>query len=395
MRIAALVSHPIQYFSPLFRKLAQQPGVDLTVFFYSRMGLDEKLGLGFGEANHWDTPLLDGYHSIFVPAIQPDRGPVSNWRPFNPGIFSKIMQGHFDVMWVHGHYTITNWLAMVAARLAGTKVLLRSESNLESVPNSWLKRWFKMLTLRLIFQLVDGCLYIGEKNREYYRYYGVPDRKLYLAPYVVDNSFFQAYAKDLASHRDELRRSFGITDDRPVFLFVGKLTEKKQPLLLLKAFAKVHELIPCALLIVGDGHMRQCIEKEIAMIDIPDVHITGFLNQTEVSKAYTAGDILVLPSAWTETWGLVVNEAMNFSLPVIVSDAVGCGPDLVLHGENGYIFQKGSIDDLAKWMYASAFDPQLRIVFAQKSFDRINQWGLDACVNGILTASCAVNDVSN
>ncbi len=69
---------------------------------------------------------------------------------------------------------------------------------------------------------------------------------------------------------------------------------------------------------------------------------TGFLNQTEMWKAYVPADAFVLPSTNGETWGLVTNEAMLFGLPVIVSDQVGCGPDLVVEGETGYVFSGGA-----------------------------------------------------
>jgi len=160
----------------------------------------------------------------------------------------------------------------------------------------------------------------------------------------------------------------------------------KQPLLLLEAYKRVRQKFPCALLYVGDGPLRREIEKRAKQEAIPDVQITGFLNQSEIPQAYVAGDILVLPSAH-EPWGLVVNEAMNFALPIIVSDRVGCTPDLVHEGESGFVFPYHSVDSLARAIETLVTDPGRRRSFGQRSLEIIADWGLGQTVKGIMDAT--------
>jgi glycosyltransferase involved in cell wall biosynthesis len=280
-------------------------------------------------------------------------------------------------------------LAFLVARATGTPILLRGESNLLR-PRPWWIRLVKSVGLRILFSQVSAFLYIGTRNREYYEHYGVPDKKLFFTPYCVDNIYFQRKSKRFRPQRDELRKAFGIIDEYPVILFCGKLTPKKQPLMLLEAFAQVRQDLPCALLYVGDGILRSEIENRVVERDIPDVHITGFLNQSEIPKAYMTADILVLPSRWidkdTETWGLTVNEGMNFSLPIIVTNQVGCAPDLVREDENGYVVPYDETRALTEALEVLISQSERRERYASNSLDIIQDWDFEACADGIREA---------
>jgi len=154
----------------------------------------------------------------------------------------------------------------------------------------------------------------------------------------------------------------------------------------LEAYQRIRQRYPCALLYAGDGPLRKSIESKIQKKGISDVIITGFLNQTEISQAYIAGDILVLPSSYAETWGLVVNEGMNFGLPIVVSDKVGCGLDLVRDGENGYIVPYNSVSALAEAITELITDPEKRRAFGKHSLEIIKNWNLNMFVNGVIKA---------
>jgi len=117
------------------------------------------------------------------------------------------------------------------------------------------------------------------------------------------------------------------------------------------------------------------------------VSFTGFLNQTEIAQAYVAGDCLVLPSDYGETWGLVVNEAMVCGLPAIVSDRVGCGPDLVEEGITGSIFPFGDVDALAKKMIDLASDSRKAEEMGQRAKQLVLQnYSVEKAVEGTMKA---------
>lgn len=394
LRLAALISHPIQYFAPLYRLLAARPDVDLTVYFCSRQGAERFVDPGFGQRVAWDIPLLDGYRHHVLPNARGDRGVRGFWSLTNPTIVSELRRGAFDAVWLHGYAYATNWLASLAASAFRIPVLMRGESNLLGA-RSPLRRATKSAVLRGLFHLAAACLYIGSRNREYYLHYGVPPERLFFAPYSVDNAFFRRQADGLAPRRAELKARFGIPADLPVILFSGKMVPKKQPLRLLAAYARARRRAPCALLVAGSGPLEKRFREQIAADAIPDVHLAGFLNQGQISQAYAVADVLALPSTWEagdgETWGLAVNEAMNFGLPVVITDQVGCAGDLVQDGQNGFVVPHDSTEALASALSILAGNAALRRTFGARSLATIGSWGLEATADGVVAAARAVS----
>ena len=387
VRVAHLVSHPIQYFAPLYRELARRPDIDLTVYFYSDATAREFYDAGFGRAVRWDVPLLEGYRARICRSAAMGDLPGGFFGRPHGDIVREIGVGRYDVVWAHGYAHLTTWLALGAARARGAGLLIRDEQTLLH-GRPWYKRAAKQVLLRALFSQAWG-LYIGEQSRRYFERYGVPPSRLVAARYCVDNRFFQERALELGARRPEIRAGLGITDDAPVLLFCGKLVEKKQPLLLLEAFERMQRRHRCWLLIAGDGPLRPAAHDLVARRRIPRVLMPGFLNQTELPAAYTATDIFVLPSARHETWGLVVNEAMNFALPIIVSDKVGCAEDLVRPRWNGLVVSHRDVDALADAMATLVADRDLRRDFGARSLKLVGEYSVEACADGIVAACLA------
>jgi len=386
MRLAALFSHPIQYFSPLFRVLATRSEIDLTVYYCSRQGVDEYRDIEFGTNVKWDIPLLEGYRYRFLSNWRHNLGVGGFLSLINPSIVSELRKERYDAILIHGYSHLTDWLVFLTAKTVSTTILLHGESHLLDARPP-VVRIGKGVLLRLLMKWIDAGLYIGSRNQEFYKHYGLSEGRLHGAPYTVDNAYFRAKAAELTGQRQGLRLGLGVADDRPIVLFVGKLIPKKQPLQLLRAFSRVRRKHECALVFVGDGVLRSKIEQAVVSEAIPDVHVTGFLNQSELPNAYAAGDLLVLPSAWGETWGLVVNEAMNFGLPVIASNKVGCAGDLVRDGDNGYVVPWNDLDALNVALGTLITDVGLRHSFGHRSLEIVEGWGIEQTANGIVQAA--------
>lgn len=389
LRVAHLVSHPIQYFAPLYRELALRPEMDLTVFFYSDATAGAFVDVGFGRSVTWDTPLLDGYRYRFLPSA--GRTDISGRflkRP-NWDIVREIARGRYDVLWVHGYAHLTTWLAVAAARARGMRVLIRDEQTLLHT-RPLHTRLLKWIALRALYSQTSA-LYIGEQNQRYFRHYGMSDERMFAACYCVDNGYFHAKAAQLAPLREEIRARLGIAGDAPMVLFVGKLIAKKQPLMLIEAFARARCTQRCSLLIAGDGPLRGAAEQLVARLEVPDVRFAGFLNQGELPETYAAADLFVLPSKQHETWGLVVNEALNFGLPVVVSDKVGCAADLVREGRNGFVVPHDSVERLAAAIEAIVADPMMRGRFGDESRRIVDRYSIEAAADGIV-AGCLASE---
>lgn len=381
-RLAIIASHPIQYQAPFFREINKCPEIDLKVFFCSEFGSKEYYDVGFSKNIRWDIPLLEGYSYEFLPNFSP-RPNQSNFSGLiNPTIIQKLKEGSFDAVWIHGWNSLTNILAMFTAFNLKIPVLLRSESNLLN-EKATIKTNIKKNILSNIFKKVSGFLSIGKYNSDFYLSYSVPNEKIFLVPYTVDNDYFINKANELKPRKDKLKEKHGIPKDLPVILFSGKLIPQKRPMDLLIAYSKVIQTTKSVLIFVGDGILRNELENYVKVNNLKLVYFVGFKNQTEIPEFYALADVLALPSAY-EPWGLVINEAMCFGLPVITSDKVGAAGDLVKEGENGFIYSCGDINSLSKLIQQLLTNNDLLISASKKSSEIIINWSFKQGLNGFL-----------
>lgn len=384
-RLAHVVTHPIHYFAPLYRNLAARPEIDLTVYFCSDVSVGKYRDPELGRTIAWSSDLLSGYKSRFVPsAIGSDLR--SARRRFQYDLFRALVDGEYDGIWLHGYAYPTAWLTAIAAAVSGSTLLMREEQTLVHRRPAT-KRALKQVFLRGLLHGSKG-LYIGEANRRYLKHYGIADSALFFAPYAVDNDWFQQRALELGP-KCQLRAQVGIDDEAPVILFVGKLIDKKQPLALLRAFQRVRAQASCWLVLVGDGPLRQQVDHLVEHARIPNVIQCGFVNQDALPQVYALADIFVLPSNQDETWGLVVNEALNFALPVLVSDKVGCGADLVEDGLSGYIFPAGDIAGLSSRLAQLVRDGNLRREMGRRGREIVSGYTIERSADGIFAACLA------
>ena len=384
-RVAVLNTHPIQYFAPLYGWLAQNSQLDLTVYFCSPQGVEAYLDKGFGQEVKWDVPLLDGYRHCFLPNLRRSHRVGGFFSLINPALVGELRRQRYDALWLHGHAHATNLLALLAARLLGTRVFMRCETHLLLRRSAW-KRALRRPALSLLYRLCDACVYIGTRNQEFYSSLGVPEDRLFLVPYTVNNVYFEEAAARARPMRDELRAELGISRDSVAILFASKMTARKRPMDLLLAYERlVAQGLPASLLYVCDGEQRSALEEYAARRNLHGVRFVGFRNQSELPAIYAASDVFVLPSI-DEPWGLVINEVMCAGLPVVTTEEVGAAPDLVRHGENGFVYQATSVQALADHLATLVQDKGLRQKMGAASRRLIAGWDYDRCVRGVLEA---------
>lgn len=382
--MAYLVSHPIQYQVPLLQRLAARPEISLNVYYMSDQGARLSRDPEFGVAFQWDVPLLDGYPWTQLQNRSPWPEADHPFRFVHPSIAGVLRRERYDALIVHGYAHVTEWLAFLGAWRSATPVLLRGESTLLGRRAPWVAA-AKRTALGALLRRIDGALAIGTLNREFYRAYGVPDARIFWVPYAVDNARFGAESQRWRSSRPALRESLGLPADVPVLLYAGKLIERKRPLDLLDAYARLAADHPAAIVFLGEGAERGRLEAAAERYGLSRVVITGFVNQQEISRYYAAADLLALPSSH-EPWGLVLNEGMCFGLPLVASDAVGAAPDLVRGGDNGFIYPVGDVAALAAALRRLLADPALRARMGARSREIVAGFSYDADIEGIVTA---------
>jgi glycosyltransferase involved in cell wall biosynthesis len=322
-------------------------GVPMEVLFLCPHGLNETRDPEFGRSFAWDLPMLEGYRSRFLS--------IPDWdlkRPFRMrmrirnGLRPIFRETGATHLWVEGWRFPAFWQAVGQAKKAGLQVWCRGESN-DLVPEPMFpKSLIKKVLMSWFFGKVDAFLCIGQANRRLYRKAGVPEDKLHSAPYFVDNERFSKEAERLWPEREKIRMGWGIRPNAEVVLYSGKFIPKKRVMDLAQAFRKVCERQPGKfhLLLAGDGPQKGEMERELAGLPVT---FAGFLNQTEIPRAYDAADVMVMAGDWGETWGLSANEALASGVPVILSDRCGCAEDLNSATDQAKVFPMGDVQRLA------------------------------------------------
>jgi glycosyltransferase involved in cell wall biosynthesis len=372
--LAVLTTHPIQYQVPVWKGLAARKNIPFKVFYMSDQGLEARFDPGFGKSLSWDIDLLSGYESEFLDTHRGQRLDSFWSLRLKRGFGSALHGMGADVLWIHGWQVAAYWQAVFEARQVSTEVWLRGETNARSNA-ARIGRQFKRPLLRQLLRRVDRFLYIGEANRQFYLEQGIGEGQLAPAPYCVDNARFAAAAAAARNERDRIREEWRISADAFCFLFAGKLLARKRPLDIIQAARRLQNTVRgkrIHLLWVGTGELGAKLRQTChpcfdtgngASGNAPNRHngpnasFIGFLNQSEISRAYVAADCLVLPSDAKETWGLVVNEAMASGLPCVASDACGCAEDLVKPIRPDLCYPVGDISALERAMMAAITDP--------------------------------------
>ena len=391
MKLAIVASHPVQYYAPLFRTLAQQ--LDLTVFYAHRDTSEDQARAGFGVGFAWDVDLLSGYSSVFLDnrARHPGLGRFGGVDTPDIGVKLRAggFGGGFDGVLVLGWYLKSFIQALVAARRAGIPVMVRGDSQL-GTPRSSAKTLLKAALYPLFLRQFAAALVVGERNRAYWRHYGYPAEQMFSSPHCIDNAWFATRATPAA--RAAVRSRFGLAPDTPVALFAGKLLDFKRPGDFIAGVAAARAGgVPVEAMIAGSGPLEAQVRAQAHALDVP-LHMLGFCNQSEMPGAYAAADVLVLPSTARETWGLVANEALACGRPVLLSDAVGSAADLTIDARVGRTFplgDTGACGNVLGSMLAQA--PGRQAPDRQAIAEISNRYSLETAADGVVRALAAIS----
>jgi glycosyltransferase involved in cell wall biosynthesis len=353
-RIAFVVSHPIQYLVPLYRRLAGRNDTEVKVFFSWHAGERAVDDPGFGRPIAWDIPLTDSYEFELVPNVASDPGTHKFLGLRNPTLLGRVTSWQPDVVHINGWAWLSHLQLLRALKRRGVPTLFFGDSQLLDGYTNGPRWWIKSAVLRKIYSWPSACLFAGSANRGYFEIFGVPPQRLYPCPHAIDVGRFAVPAAQREEEAARWRSELGIAADRKVLLYAGKFESKKRPADLMRAFARLPD--PSLMLVMaGSGELQAEIDA-IAAADPARFQVLPFQNQSRMPVVYRLGDIFVLPSAFGESWGLAVNEALACGRPVIVSDRVGCAPDVV-DASCGRIFPWNDWGEFGKTVAAMFGDP--------------------------------------
>ncbi len=373
-KIAIFDSHPIHYKVPLYRKISKHPKIDAMVYFCSDYGAKHDYNLGFNTNINWKVNLSGIKYKFLRNYSRKRKNPPRGL--INPGIINELFKNKYHAIIPHGYSSIANLFAFFGAIITRTPIFFRTEAGIkkEEPPS---KSVLKRILLTPLFSMFDVFLYAYLDNKNFYRKYRVPERKLFFFPCSVDNDFYQKEAARLGKQRSKNKKKLGLPSS-PTILFSGKLINRKRPMDLVKAYERVCKKLDCSLIFVGDGDERTYIEKYVKDKKLKNIFFLGF--REEMSIFYSIADVLVLPSSYDPS-PKAINEAMNFSLPIITTDKVGTSGDLVINGKNGFVYETGNINMLFECVLKALKNKEK---MGKRSLEIVSQWNFEENANAII-----------
>jgi glycosyltransferase involved in cell wall biosynthesis len=336
-KLAIIVSHPIQYYSPLFRELAKE--IDLVVF-YGYKPDNKAVGTpGFGIEFEWDIDLLSGYNYHFFNNISKSKelGTFKGVKVSKKELEIEFQKHKITHCVIFGWLYLYYWQAYFYCLKQNIPVAARGDSTLPEKENK-IKTALKKIFYPYFIKKYNTIFYVGKRNLAYMKYFGASDKQLIFSPHAIDQNFW----KPTNNSKKENSNTINI-------LWVGKFTLKKRPFDMVKAFEILNkEFHPnIKLTMIGTGELFNEIENYIKTNNIKNIELLGFKNQTELIPYYENANLLIMSSkSSNETWGLVVNEAFSFGIPAIVSHQCGCKDDLIEEGKTGYTYEAGNVGEL-------------------------------------------------
>jgi len=360
------------YRVPLFNALAGQPGIDLHVIFLSE-----------------NDPSLRQWE-IYRKEIRFSYEVLRSWRKrvgrynllINSGTTRALEKVNPEAVLCGGYNYFASWQALLWARTHHVPFVLWSESNVQDHRRGYL------LTEFLKREFLDRCsgfVVPGRSAREYLQAHAIPEEKIFTAPNAVDNRLFAEIAGRTRSAAADCRRRLALPNR--YFLFVGRLVAEKGVFDLLQAYAILDEELrmEVGLVFAGDGPCRLALEERAQTVRNGMIKFAGFVQRNELAEYYALSDMLILPTS-SDTWGLVVNEAMACGLPVLLSRVAGCAADLVSDDWNGRLVSPGDIKSLARSMEDLGSDPVRCREMGVRSQQHIAQYSPEAWASGAARA---------
>ena len=281
-----------------------------------------------------------------------------------------------NVLVVYGYFNIWQRLAIILAKLLGKKLILTSDATyLQGTYESagW-KLKLKPFLQRFLYNTIAHGLWVpSTASLQYHQSIGIHAQQLAITPYVVDEEMIQSVSA--ATNKRQFRVEHGIPAHTTVFIFCAKFIERKRPLDVINAFAKlVKRNYETRLIMIGDGPLRQSLVVKANELGVNEqVLFPGLVQYSDLPKWYTASDVLVFSSEH-EPYGLPVNEAMLCGIPVIVSNRIGARLDLVVEGETGWIYPVGNTASLADCMHEAIDNNEARVQMGVAAKAKMASW---------------------
>ncbi len=365
LKIAIVISHPIQHFCPQYASFAKNPDITLKVFFGSALGYKKYLDVNFGKEISWSNLRLDLFNHVFLngdAVLQADK----NLDAANLEKEMTVYQP--DLLFTYGYFQKLQKRAKHWATKNKVKIAYISDSELRH-SRSLLKEFFKSFFLRNYFSGIDYFLSVGNANEAYYKKYGVPTDRIVRMGYPIDAQDYKCQYEQKPLLRKKLRDQYIISENEIVLAVVGKLVAwKNQDHIIDAMYLLEKKGLFVHLFIIGSGEKEMEWKKKAEGLTKSKVYFTGFIHIENLPSYYAATDIYVHPAS-LEPHSVAISEAIMMGCPVILSDRCGSygSNDDVQEGQNGYVYPFGHIESLCEKIESLTRDGVKRARFGEYS----------------------------
>jgi glycosyltransferase involved in cell wall biosynthesis len=375
-RLVILTEIIAPYRIPVFNALARREEIDLHVIFLAESDPKLRDWLVYKDEIRFSYQVLPSWRRKFA----------GRNLLLNRGLKEALQRADPNAILCGGYNYVASWQAMRWARKGGVPFILWVESTNRDIRSH--NRVTEFLKRRFI-KHCGAFVVPGKSSLQYVMTYGVLEKDIFTAPNAVDTELFAQRAAAVRQEAERHRRSLQLPPR--FFLFVGRLVREKGVFDLLEAYGKLTPELRAliSLVLVGDGAARAEVARRAIQIAPGQVRCAGFVHRDQLASYYALAESFVFPSH-SDTWGLVVNEAMACGLPVISSDAAGCVADLVQDNWNGRVVGRGDVTQLASVMEELGRDSAVLMQMGNRSRERILRYSPAACAAGIAQAALSV-----
>ena len=358
------------YRIPVFNALARRREIDLHVMFLSE-----------NDASLRQWPVYKDEITFQYEVLPSWRQRFGRYHVLlNRGVLSALNKVRPDVVLCGGYNYLASWESAGWARVHRIPLLLWSEST--ALDRRQRHRVVEFMKKRFL-SLCQAFVVPGKSAFQYLQDLGIPDERIFTAPNAVDIQLFATLAE--AANRAPLQVRARLSLPLRYFVYVGRLVRAKGVFELVEAYARLDDEIRAkiGLVFVGDGADRSELIKRASQITPEKIRFPGFVQREGLAEFYALADALIFPTH-SDTWGLVVNEAMSCGLPVIVTRVAGCAADLVKDGWNGFVVPPRDPSQLAAPMAHLAGDSGLRVEMGSRSRERVEAYSPAAWAEGLV-----------
>lgn len=365
LKIAVVVSHPIQHFCPQYVSFATNKNIALKVFFGSALGYKKYTDENFKQEISWGNLQLDKFEHVF---LNGEAVLVPNKKLDAPTLENELATFSPDVVIVYGYFQKLQRRAYAWANKNKVPLAYISDSELRH-PANQLKRLVKAVLLRRYFSKISYFLTVGNANETFYSNHGVPEGKMLRMHFPIDLEQYENSYRERELLRATIRKEFGVGEKELVITVVGKLSSWKSQGHLIEALSVLEKNgLIFHLLILGSGETKDSLQAMAKQLKKSSVHFPGFVDIASLPAYYAATDIYAHPAA-LEPHSIAISEAIFMGCPIVLSDRCGSygETDDVQVGRNGFVYEYGNIEALTAELEKLAANPKKMESFSNES----------------------------